>query len=180
MICVCNLSEMPRHVAALRPSHLVSLVPPAEQPPTPPGIPGARHLRLEIDDINQPLPGHILPQADHIAALIEFVKDWRGEAPLLLHCVAGVSRSMAAALIALNLASPRREAETGAHVRRAAPHAVPNRRMIELADRLLGCQGRLVAAREAMGPAVPLAAAPLVRLPLLQRPAKKRGQRLAR
>ena len=38
-------------------------------------------------------------------------------------------------------------------MRKAAPHAWPNARMIALADEILGCEGRLIAAREAMGPA---------------------------
>ena len=39
--------------------------------------------------------------------------------------------------------------------------------MIAVADQLLGCEGRLVQAREAMGPANLLPCGPLVDLPLL-------------
>jgi hypothetical protein len=39
--------------------------------------------------------------------------------------------------------------------------------MIAVADRMLGCGGRLIDAREAMGPADLLPLAPLVHLPLL-------------
>jgi len=52
-------------------------------------------------------------------------------------------------------------------MRKSAPHAWPNARMIALADEMLGCGGRLIAAREAMGPAQLTLAGPLVRLPLL-------------
>ncbi len=51
------LAELSVHDEALRPSHLVSLVPPYEQPPTPPDVRPADHLRLELDDIEEPLPG---------------------------------------------------------------------------------------------------------------------------
>lgn len=177
MIYVCNLREMPSHAAELRPSHLVSLVQPADQPPTPPGIAPGRHLRVEIDDITEPMPGLVLPEAGHMSQLIEFLAGWRAEGPLLVHCVAGISRSTAAALIALACKAPRREADLAGHVRRAAPHAQPNARMIELADRLLGCEGRLVAARAGMGPATPLPEGPLVRLRLLEgAPSGRPGQ----
>ena len=58
--------------------------------------------------------------------------------------------------------------EAAGQIRRAAPHAYPNRRMIALADGLLQCEGRLVEAREAMGPPRLTFAGPLVELPLLR------------
>jgi predicted protein tyrosine phosphatase len=171
MIYVCNLLEMPEHAAALQVSHLLSLVSPDEQPPTPACVVLERHHRVVIHDISEPIDGFILPAAEHIEALIDFVGAWpHEEAPLLIHCVAGISRSMAAALIALVIKAPGRELEAARHVRKAAPHAYPNRRMIAIADQLLGCGGRLVEAREAMGPAHLLPLAPLVRLPLLPQP----------
>ena len=168
MIYVCNLIEMPQHAEALGVSHLVSLVSPDEQPPTPAAIAAERHHRVGIHDISEPLDGHILPEPEHVAGLIEFVRAWSpDQAPILIHCVAGISRSMAAALITLALKAPGREVEAARHVRQAARHAYPNRRMIAVADELLGCEGRLIEAREAMGPADLLPLAPLVRLPLL-------------
>jgi predicted protein tyrosine phosphatase len=168
-IYVCNLMEMPEHAAALKVSHLVSLVSPDEQPQTPACIAIGRHHRVGIHDISEPLDGHILPAAEHIEGLIEFVRSWpHDQAPILIHCVAGISRSMAAALITLAVKAPGRELAAARHVRGAAAHAYPNRRMIELADQLLGCEGRLVQAREAMGPANLLPFGPLVGLPLLR------------
>ncbi len=71
---------------------------------------------------------------------------------------------MAAALIALSLENDGREMEAARLLRAAAPHAQPNARMVALADRLLGRQGRLVAAKEAMGPATLVFEGPLVKL----------------
>ena len=168
MIYVCNLIEMAAHAEALGVSHLVSLVSPDEQPPTPVVVAAERHHRVGIHDISEPLDGHVLPEPEHVAGLIDFVRSWSpDEAPILIHCVAGISRSMAAALITLVLKAPGRELEAARHVRKAAPHAYPNRRMVAVADDLLGCDGRLIAAREAMGPADLLPLAPLVRLSLL-------------
>jgi len=87
---------------------------------------------------------------------------------MLIHCMAGISRSMAAALIALVTKAGGREKEAAEQIRRAAPHAYPNRRMVALADGLLRCEGRLVDAREAMGPPRLTFAGPLVELPLLR------------
>jgi predicted protein tyrosine phosphatase len=168
MIYVCNMMEMPEHAEALRASHLVSLVAPDELPATPPCIRSDRHHRIGVHDISEPLDGHILPAEEHVEGLIDFVRGWRPEeAPILIHCVAGISRSMAAALITLVIKAPRREVEAARHLRGAAPHAYPNRRMIAVADQLLGCEGRLVQAREAMGPADLLPFGRLVGLPLL-------------
>jgi predicted protein tyrosine phosphatase len=168
MIYVCNLHEMPDHVRALGPSHLVSLVAPGEMPSTPAGIELERHLRVEIHDISAPLDGHVLPEAGHLAEVIDFLRGWsHDEGALLVHCVAGISRSMAVALIALVVKAGGREAEAAELLRKAAPHAWPNTRMIALADQILGCEGRLVAARAAMGPATLTLPTPLVQLPLL-------------
>jgi predicted protein tyrosine phosphatase len=168
MIYVCNLQEMPGHCMALAPSHLVSLVAPGELPPTPDSILIERHLRLEVHDITEALDGHVLPQVEHVAQVVEFMRAWsHAEGPLLIHCFAGISRSMAAALIGLVVKAGGREEEAAALMRRTAPHAWPNARMIALADEILGCEGRLIAAREAMGPADLTLIAPLVCLPLL-------------
>jgi len=164
MIYVCNLEDMPRHAAVVKPSHLVSVITSEYQPPTPPGIPAERHLRIVCDDIAEPVPGHVLPQAEHVAELVEFARGWERTAPMLVHCHAGVSRSMAAALTASILHTRADEASIAKHLRSVAPHAHPNRRMVALADEILGREGRLIAAVAAMGPAEPLAAATLVEL----------------
>jgi predicted protein tyrosine phosphatase len=168
MIYVCNLRDLPAHIRAVGPSHLVSLVSEDEQPATPVGMLVDRHLRVVIHDISEPLVGHILADEQHVAGLIGFVRAWpHEEAPMLIHCMAGISRSMAAALIALVTKASGREMEAAEQVRRAAPHAFPNRRMIALADHLLNCEGRLIAAREAMGTPRLTFSGPLVALPLL-------------
>ncbi|MGF1640601.1 MAG: tyrosine phosphatase family protein [Rhodospirillales bacterium] len=163
-IYVCSMPEMPRHVETLRPSHLVSLVPPLDQPPTPPQIAPERHLRLSIDDITEPLAGYVLPDVYHIATLVDFLMGRADDEPILLHCVAGVSRSMAAALIALTLDAEGQETEMALRLRRAAPHARPNTRMVALADDVLCRDGRLVEACRRMGPATDTLPGPLVRL----------------
>jgi predicted protein tyrosine phosphatase len=168
-IYVSSLHEMPEHVARLRPSYLVSLVNPEEMPPTPGGVAAERHLRVGVHDISDPLEGCIHPAVEHLEEVVDFLRRWEPQAgPVLIHCYAGVSRSMATALIGLVVKAPGREAEAASALRAAAPHAQPNRRMVALADEILGCGGRLVAAREAMGFAPAIQRGPLVALTLLR------------
>ena len=162
MIHVCSLEDMTRHVSMLGPERLISLVAPEEQPPTPPEIQAERHLRVSIHDITERTPTRILPDTEHIAELVDFLHNWERKTSLLIHCVAGISRSMAAAMIALNLSETEHEYDNARYMRRTAPHAKPNRRMIELADQMLNHHGRLLGALDAMGPAKPLSTGPLV------------------
>ena len=69
-----------------------------------------------------------------------------------MHSLAGVSRSTAVALIAHTpkTGDPHKSAET---LRKASSYAWPNRRILALADAILGLDGELIDAREAMGPA---------------------------
>ena len=64
---------------------------------------------------------------------------------VLIHCEAGVSRSSAAALIMYACwLGPGREREAMTRVLAQRPIALPNRRMVEIADKLLDRKGRLV------------------------------------
>jgi len=148
---VCGLAEMPANVAELRPRYVVSLLQPDFQPETPAEIDPAHHHRAVIDDIEDPLPGRILPGSSHIEALIAFLQQADRDASMLIHCWAGISRSPATALVALALDAPGRELEAAQLLRRAAPHVQPNPRVIALADEILGRGGALVEAAGEMG-----------------------------
>ncbi len=162
MIYVCSLHEMPHYARALRPGYLVSLVQPEFQPPTPDEVQAEHHLRIAVDDVSERGWGAVFPEEEHVQDLVTFLdRRSRGEG-LLIHCYAGISRSTAAALITLSLDMDGREMEAAQILRRAAPHARPNQRIVALADKILGKQGRLVAARLAMGEATPAYEAPLV------------------
>jgi len=66
---------------------------------------------------------------------------------VVIHCQAGISRSTAAATIFYAvLLGEGREDEAIARVLAAREFAIPNRRMIRIADELLGRGGRLIAA----------------------------------
>lgn len=169
-IYVCCLQEVAQHVESLTPSHLISLVPDFEQPETPPILEPGRHLRLELDDIDAPAAGLTLPHTGHVQQLIAFAQDWSGSRPMLVHCAAGVSRSAAAALV---IACARSHAENEDslvdRLRRTAPHARPNLRILALADRLLGRNGRLVKAALAFPKDEKPPRGPLWRLDIIMR-----------
>jgi len=153
MITVCPLSAVETNMVRLAPSHLISLLHPNEMIATPPGFDPTRHLRVGINDIIAPEEGCIVPEESHVNEVIEFLRGWRAEGQLLIHCWAGVSRSTATAFIALCLWNEGREHDAARAIRQAAPHAQPNRRIVHLADQLLRRNGRMNDAVAAMGPA---------------------------
>lgn len=150
-IFICPLIDLPTHAATCQPSHVLSLLGDDDFPPTPPGVLADRHLRLRFHDIDIPANGMQAPEASHIEAILAFGAEWACAGPAIVHCYAGVSRSTAAALTLIAQANPGHEAAAARLLRQRAPHAKPNRRMIALADRALGLDGRLEAAVEAMG-----------------------------
>ena len=71
---------------------------------------------------------------------------------MLVHCWAGVSRSMAAAYILLcDRAGPGYELEIARALRARASHASPNTLMVRLADEALTRERRMVEAIESIG-----------------------------
>ena len=152
MIYVCPLEDVEANVAVLAPSHLVSLLDPAHMIETPRGLHPDQHLKVGINDIAVPQAGLIAPEDRHISELIEFLAAWPGQEPLLIHCWAGISRSTAAAFIALCQRNDGYELDLAHELRDRAPYANPNKRIISIADRLMGRDGRMVAAIAAMGP----------------------------
>jgi predicted protein tyrosine phosphatase len=154
-IYVCPKSKVPNATRDLRPSHLITLLDPADDMPTPEGVSGHRHLRLGMHDVTTASPDYHTPPDDlHVRELIAFAKGWDRSQPMLIHCWAGISRSTASAFtIACMLNTSGREEDIARLLRARAPHAQPNRRLVALADDILGRDGRMVDALDAMGPA---------------------------
>ena len=113
------------------------------------------HLWLRMHDISAPLDGYIMPGEQHVAELLDFVRDWDRLAPLVVHCYMGISRSTASAFASVCALNPHRdEAHIAQALRRASPTATPNARIVSLADELLGRDGRMIAAIENIGQGV--------------------------
>lgn len=176
MIYVSPLSAIPDAIREVKPSHLVSLLDPDTMIDTPQGILPTQHLRLGVNDIAEEIDDLVPPGVEHVADLIAFVQSWDQRSPLLVHCWAGISRSTAAAFIALcalNEGHP--EDELARLVRACGSHAHPNRLMVRHADGLLKREGRMSAAVEALGPGRTCWEGELFSIPL--RPAALRSSR---
>jgi predicted protein tyrosine phosphatase len=152
MIHVCSLARLHDTVATTGARHVVSLVAREDALARPTAIAPEDHLWLQLHDICEPLEGHVTPDVKHVEQLIAFVRRWPRLAPLVVHCYAGISRSTAAAFVAVcALDPPGGEEALARALRRASPTATPNVRIVALGDDLLGREGRMIAAVAAIG-----------------------------
>jgi predicted protein tyrosine phosphatase len=152
MIHVCSLSRLQATVDETGARHVVSLLGDEARIERPNGVAAENHLWLRLHDIAGPLDGYIAPDEQHVADLFDFVRGWDRRTPLVVHCFAGISRSTAGAYAAVCALSPHRAEDSIAQaLRRASPTATPNIRIVSLADRLLGRDGRMIAAVETIG-----------------------------
>ena len=152
VLVVTPLRLLPQVIAERAPSHLITLLSPEELIETPPGFDPKRHLRLGVHDIAVPEPGFVAPDAAMVERIFDFAMRWNETSPLVVHCWAGISRSTASAFAIACARDPSAdELKIALNMRRASPSAFPNRRIVALADDILGRQGRMVEAVEAMG-----------------------------
>ena len=133
-------------------SHLVSLINGQMMPDTPQSLEKKNHLRLSMNDIEEPVEGLVSPSALHVERLVTFIRQWDRSMPLVIHCWAGVSRSTAAAFIALcDLNSAESETRIAQLLRERSPTAAPNQLLISYADQYLERSGRMIQAIELIG-----------------------------
>ena len=152
MIHVCSLARLHATVEDTGARHVVSLLADEDRIERPSAVVEENHLWLRLHDISSPLDGYIMPDEEHVADLLKFVRRWDRRAPLVVHCYAGISRSTASAYATVCALNPHRDEGSIAHaLRRASPTATPNIRIVSLADRMLGRDGRMIAAIETIG-----------------------------
>jgi predicted protein tyrosine phosphatase len=155
MIHVCSLARLHRTVEDIQASHVVTLLKDTHLVLRPGGIAAERHLILGVDDIAEPCDGFVCPAEEHVTELLDFIRGWDRAQPMVVHCYAGISRSTAGAFISACALNPQRdEAAIARLIRGASPTATPNRRLVSLADRMMGRGGRMTAAIEAIGPGI--------------------------
>ena len=166
-ILVTPLSAVPDVIRSHRPSHLVTLLSPEHMIETPKGFPAERHLRLGVNDVIDVHAGESPPAKEHIEELLAFSRTWEAEDPILVHCWAGVSRSMAATYTILcDRLGPGSEHYAAQAIRSRAPHAYPNSLLVQYADELLDRQGRMIEAIRRIGPGIIVAEGTIVEFPL--------------
>ena len=146
---LCRIAEV---AVKMKAREMISLLAENQHFHRPGVIDASRHLKLGVNDVANPARGLVHPQEEHVAAIIDFAGGWDQSAPLLIHCWYGVSRSPAAALIAALAVRPDLDdAALARDLRAASPQASPNTRLIEIADGLLGREGRLIEAVRGIG-----------------------------
>jgi predicted protein tyrosine phosphatase len=150
MLTICGISELPdqrdRSV-----THVLSILDPDHPDPEAFAAYDPHHRTiLRFHDIINPVEGMILPEPEHVAAVLRFGDEVaagsaeRSEGHLLVHCHMGISRSTAAMLTLLAQTNPE-ESEDRLFERLTdiRPQAWPNSLMIAFADDLLSRNGRL-------------------------------------
>ena len=153
MIHVCSLAALPDTVKAIGASHVLTVMANVAQVQRPESVLEANHLRVQMDDITEHMDGFMAPSDSHIEQVLNFVRGWDRNAPLVVHCYAGISRSTASAFAAACMLNPQRdEVSIARQIRAASPIASPNRLIVSLADKALGREGRMLRALDEMGP----------------------------
>ena len=152
MIHVCPLSRLEETVTRTGALHVLSVINAATPVQLPASFVRDNHLFVGFNDIVAPQEGLVHPAAEHVEAILGFTRRWPRTAPLVVHCYAGISRSTASAYIAACALNPARdEAAIANALRTASPIATPNALLVSLADRMLGREGRMIAAIAAIG-----------------------------
>jgi predicted protein tyrosine phosphatase len=161
-IHVCALSKIHENLERTGATHLMSLIGHKIEFTRPERIEPQNYLRVKVSDIvpqddgsrtpEHQCDGHILTEHTHVHDIINFVKGWDRQAPMLIHCYAGVSRSTAAAYTAMLVLKPELdEMELALELRKLSPTATPNPHIIALADGILNRNGRMITAIQSIG-----------------------------
>jgi len=151
-LVVCPLSKLQNTVTATGATRMLTVINAGTTVERPAEIAEAHHLFLGFNDIALPMEGMTLPGEAHVRAILDFGRDWDRATPMIVHCFAGISRSTASAyMIALALNPELDEMELAHELRWRAPSATPNPKLIEIADTVLGREGRMVEAIRSIG-----------------------------
>lgn len=150
MLTICGISELPDQ-SGRSVTHVLSILDPDHPDPKAFRAYDPHHRTiLRFHDIINPIRGMILPEPEHVEAILGFGDDLARSGPdredghLLVHCHMGVSRSTAAMLTLMAQTHPdESEDRLFERLTEIRPQAWPNSRMIEFADDILSRSGRL-------------------------------------
>jgi len=103
---------------------------------------------LSFDDIAAPIDDWVVPTEHHVRSALTFARQWE-QPSLLIHCHAGMSRSPAIALaIFADWLGSMKEDEAVSELLKTAHLCTPNKLLVEITDRVLCREGRLIEACE--------------------------------
>ncbi len=149
LIQITDLTEA-RRIHAQGFAGIISIADPWAETLVPAQDSAADHLELRFVDLDQPLEGvvryqdMVMPSAAMVAQALDFAAR-HAQAPLLIHCHAGVSRSTAIglAIYAARL-GPGAEEQALDALLAIVPDAVPNLAVVAIVDNLLQRNGALL------------------------------------
>ncbi len=147
MLYLTNERDLWDTALLAKPECVLSLLNPGSGKKTLPWQTCRNHTTIEFYDLCLPIKGMPRfnpPSEKDVKLILRFGQQWGGRGSCVVHCARGVSRSAAAILILLLQLNSGHETELCELLAHKAPHAAPNRLMIEIGDRLLGCGGKLV------------------------------------
>lgn len=155
MIIIAPLDRVDFVMDRHRPSAVISVLDRIEEAPALAGLSHERHLKLPYSMLEAQLSTPAsAKERDLLQSMVDFAGALPWDAPLLIHCRLGISRSPAAALIVQCALSPARpETQFAEELREISPHVDPNMGMIAVGDDLLSREGRLIDAVCMMEPA---------------------------
>jgi len=153
LLTICGLEELGHH-GSRGVSHVLSILDP-DWPEPEIFLAYDPHHRttLRFHDAIEPGPDLMLPQPEHVEAILEFGRSLMAaataheKAHLLVHCHMGVSRSTAAMVMLMAQSNPQEgEERIFERLLGLRPQAWPNSLMVAFADEQLGRRGRLITA----------------------------------
>ncbi len=152
-LTICGIYELPSVLKAESPDLVISITDPIAGP-MPNLMPAnfeGKWLHLGFHDLEKIIEDYTAPSMQHARKLEAFLDAEFATAPehILVHCHLGASRSPAMAALALALLYSRSEEPSAQMADRivyqvfeAAPHAHPNTRIIQIAERMMKGFGR--------------------------------------
>ena len=158
IIHVCPLARLNETVVTTGALHIVTMLRTPDRMQRPRHIAAKNHLILSMDDVTVEMDGYTPPNEEHVKRLVGFATNWDRNTPLVMHCLAGISRSTAGAFVVACALNPQRSEESIAKaMREASPIAMPNAMLVKIADGVLKRNGCMIAAIDAMGDGKPAA-----------------------
>ena len=86
MIHVCSLAALADTVRRVGASHVLTVMANVEQVRRPASVLAANHLKVQMDDITEQMDGFVAPCEAHVEQVLNFVRGWNRNAPLVIHC----------------------------------------------------------------------------------------------
>jgi predicted protein tyrosine phosphatase len=101
---------------------------------------GESHLHLKFDDVHNPLKHYVHPTEWHFQRILDFTKNLTSSDKVLVHCIAGISRSTSAA-IAILIQHGMSYEDAYNHISAQRRHLAPNRLVVSYTDEHFGLNG---------------------------------------